>query len=258
MKTHLYLSLIPEALIASMLPPEKFGAYLAVGTRKRTHGEAIFFEVDQSFQSKFFKLNDLEKRCAPHADGQPKHTLYISVYRTLEHVPLDALKELYLTTMDGRVLQLSKKTELKPPSGELYLYQELAPVTPMIASNLEPKAFCRFVSDAKNSVFVPKLAFFDLNIGSLADDPLNASADELPYKNLDHLRDCLYGLLEHPDKPTKTVIRSLHCEILYRTVKTGFYVGDQTGILFYPFPDVEEMEQTHHAWWRSANTVTVE
>lgn len=258
METHLYLSLIPEALVASMLPPEKFGNYLAVGTRKRTHGEAIFFELDRNFQSKFFKLDDLEKRCTPHADGQPKHSLYIAVYRVLEHIPLDALKELYLTTMDGRVLPLSQKAALMPASSELYLYQELAPVTPMIASNLDPASFCRFVTDAKNSVFVPKLAFFDLSIGVLAEDPQNASADELPYKNLAHLRDCLYGLLEHPEKPTKTVIRSLHCEILYRTIKTGFYVGDQNGILYYPFPAVEEMEQLHHAWWRSANAVTLE
>ena len=29
--TKLYLSMIPEALVASMLPPEEFGRYLAVG-----------------------------------------------------------------------------------------------------------------------------------------------------------------------------------------------------------------------------------
>lgn len=43
MKRYLYLSLLPEALIASMLPPEEFGNYLAVGTKKRTRGQAIFF-----------------------------------------------------------------------------------------------------------------------------------------------------------------------------------------------------------------------
>jgi hypothetical protein len=32
--------LIPEALIASMLPPVDFGTYLAVGTKKRTSGDA--------------------------------------------------------------------------------------------------------------------------------------------------------------------------------------------------------------------------
>ncbi len=39
---HLYLSLMPEALIASMLSPEEFGAYYAVGTEKKSSGQAIF------------------------------------------------------------------------------------------------------------------------------------------------------------------------------------------------------------------------
>ena len=30
MAVHLYFSLIPEALIASMLPPEEFGQYLSL------------------------------------------------------------------------------------------------------------------------------------------------------------------------------------------------------------------------------------
>ncbi len=258
MKIYMYLSLIPEALIASMLPPEKFGAYLAVGTRKRTRGEAVFFQVDSALKSDYFKLDDLDKRCAPHADGQPKRSVYVSIYRVLEYVPLNALKDLYLVTMDGRVLQLPKSTTSAQSSEDLHLYQELAPVTPLIASNLDPLSFCRYITDSKNSVFVPKLAFFDLYIGGLAEDPLNASADELPYKNLDHLRDCLYGLLENPEKPTKTVIRSLHCEILYRTVQSGFFIGDQNDFLYYPFPSIDELEEKHHAWWRSANTVLME
>jgi len=40
--THIYPSLIPQALIASMLEPEDFGRYYAVGTRVHARGEAIF------------------------------------------------------------------------------------------------------------------------------------------------------------------------------------------------------------------------
>ncbi len=54
MTVHLYLSLIPEALIASMLSPEEFGAYYAVGTQKKSRGQAIFFEIDPKFRSDFF------------------------------------------------------------------------------------------------------------------------------------------------------------------------------------------------------------
>ncbi len=43
---YIYLSITPESLIGSMLPPDEFGAYLATGTKKRNKGQAIFFELD--------------------------------------------------------------------------------------------------------------------------------------------------------------------------------------------------------------------
>jgi len=38
MTVHLYFSLIPEALIASMLPPEQFGQYYATGHKYKSKG----------------------------------------------------------------------------------------------------------------------------------------------------------------------------------------------------------------------------
>ena len=58
MTVHLYLSLIPEALIASMLSPEEFGAYYAVGTQKKSRGQAIFFEIDPKFHNDFFNIKE--------------------------------------------------------------------------------------------------------------------------------------------------------------------------------------------------------
>ena len=42
MKKYYYLVATPESLIASHLEPKEFGNYLAVGTKKRTRGQAIF------------------------------------------------------------------------------------------------------------------------------------------------------------------------------------------------------------------------
>ena len=47
-QTYLYLSLIPQGLIASMLDPEAFGTFYSVGTRVHSRGESIFFEVDRN------------------------------------------------------------------------------------------------------------------------------------------------------------------------------------------------------------------
>ncbi len=255
MQVYLYLSLIPEALIASMLPPHEFGSYLAVGTRKRTRGEAIFLQVDRSFKSKYFRLQDIEERCLPHENGDPKHSVYISIYRVLENVPLDALQNLYLTTDDGRVLELEQQSFELESEGDLHLYQEVAPVNPLIASNLSPYKFCEFITNEDNPIFVPKIAFFDLSLKGLADDPENAPSEDLPYPNMDHLRACLKSLQEKPEKNTKTVIRYMHQDILYRTIQNGFFIGDNKKCLFYPFPSEQEMESKHHEWWRSATIV---
>ena len=82
-----YLSLIPEALIASMLPPPEFGSYLAVGTQKRTRGQALFFSLN-GLKRVPFDLKGAESKCVPHPNGEPKHSVYVTVYRVLEQMPL--------------------------------------------------------------------------------------------------------------------------------------------------------------------------
>ena len=141
MTVHLYLSLIPEALIASMLEPEEFGNYYAVGTKKKTSGQAIFFEVDPNFESTYFKIKESMARCVPHEDGSPKASIYISIYRVLEHVPVSALVKLYLVTQDGRALGLDPSTEIPSMDEGLHLYKEIAPVSPLVASRLNPIEF---------------------------------------------------------------------------------------------------------------------
>jgi len=255
MKTYLYLSLMPESLIASNLPPEEFGNYFAVGTKKRTRGQAMFFEVDPNFESEFFPLKDIEAKCIPHPDGTPKRSVYLSIYRVLEHLPLAQLKKLYLVTDDGRVLGLDKAQYIPSEEKELHLYQQLCPVTPRVASRLDAIDFCRFITDTNKNVSVPKLIFVELILDDLAKDPVHAKTNNIPYPNIDHLRDCLIGLQERRDKTTKTVIRYLQGDILYRTCKNGFFVGDQNEFYYYPFPSKEELEEKYHSWWRSALTI---
>jgi hypothetical protein len=98
MDTYLYLSLVPEALIASQLPPDKFGQYYATGHAYRSKGQALFFEVDLAFRSDFFDIDQALAHCVAHPDGRPKNSVYVSTYRVIEHVPARALGQLYLTT----------------------------------------------------------------------------------------------------------------------------------------------------------------
>ena len=86
--TYLYMSLIPQALIASMLEPAEFGRYFAVGTRVHSRGEAIFFEVDPSLlPAGEFPLGLIAQRCVAKPDGRPKKSVYLGIYRVLSRVP---------------------------------------------------------------------------------------------------------------------------------------------------------------------------
>lgn len=256
MDTYLYLSLIPESLVASMLEPEKFGTYLATGTQKRSRGQAIYFDLKNDFQSDDFDLASVPRRCVAHPDGRPKHSVYLAIYRVLEHIPLSAVQSLWLATKDGRVLQLKQSRGSLPKVEERYhLYQELCPVNSLIASTLAPQSFAKFITEPSRPVFVPRICFVDFELADLADNPLEGQAKDLPYPHLDHLRDCLIQLHNGRDKHTKTVNRIQPQELMYRCIKSGFYLGDQSLLLYFPFPSHEELDSRYHEWWRSANVI---
>jgi hypothetical protein len=253
MKKFIYLTATPEALIASMLPPEEFGAYLSTGTKKRNKGQAIFFEVDLDQIENLIDMESLNRRCVVKADGKPKSSVYLSVYRVLELIPLAALKSLYLTTDHGYTLELKKTLHdhSKEIKGNLHLFQELLPVTPLVATELTPSVFLKRLTDGSIPIVLPKLFFVDLKLGELATNPLKGSAEYLPYSNIGHLRDCLEILKGEYEKHMKTVQRIFSGSLLYRTVESGFYVGSKDEIFFYPYPEMAELENINYEFFRS-------
>jgi hypothetical protein len=253
MAVHLYLSMIPEALIASMLPPNEFGTYFAVGTQKKARGEAMYFAVDRNFSSDFFPMSEIDARCVPHANGEPKHSVYLSVYRALEHVPFSSIGNLYLTTRDGRVLEIEASKTIPAVEHRYRLYQEICPVDPRVVSKLDPARFAAFLTDRKKSFHVPRIFFADLRLDELAEDPAQAKAGDLPYPNIDHLRSCLAELKDVPEKLSKTVDRIAPVGFPYRTVDTGFYLGGEGTVRFYPMPSQSDLQTKHYIWWRSAS-----
>lgn len=250
MTVHLYLSLVPEALIASMLDPEEFGVYYAVGTEKKSRGQAIFFEIDPAYRNDFFAIEEGVQRCVPHEDGTPKSSIYISVYRVLENISMDAVLALYLTTQDGRTLKLNPSSDIPAPTSRLHLYQEIAPVSPLVCSTLDPvKFYDLIVRNPASLLTLPAICFVDLRLGELAEDPMGGAVGDLPYDNIDHLREVLASM---KTKHTKMVDRTHSATLAYRTIKTGVYVGNKDKLLFFPIPTQEELKAHHYNWWRSA------
>ena len=240
-----------EALVASHLDPEAFGRYMAIGTQKNTKGNVLFFEIDPRLQSSHFRLHDIAERCAPHADGSPKRSKYISIYRVMEHLALEDFRTLYLVTADGRVLGLDAAPhEVSREESGPNLYQELCPVSPMVVSDLAPSRFAQFLSDPENPVSVPRLLFADMLIDR---DETGRLAGYLPYDDPAHIIDCVNELRQGGDKRTKTVSRAPRMHGFFRTLRRGFFLGDQQGLKHYPFPERRVLEVEHASWWRSAS-----
>jgi len=252
MDKYYYLLITPESLIGSNLPPMEFGNYLCVGTKKRIRSQNIYFELDPE-KLKNLPEKYIEENLVPYADGEPKRSVYLSIYRVLEKTPLAALKNLYLATDDGKVLELKSSEYTEVESDESHLYQQFNPITTQVASKLLPNEFVEFLTDSSKPVSAPKVFFTELLLNKLANDP-NAPIHNLPYANPDHLRDCLIKLNTTEGKLTKTVLRFMQGDLSYRTIKTGFFIGEKDRYLFYPFPSVEELEANHYSWWRSALT----
>jgi hypothetical protein len=254
MQQHLYLSLMPEALIASMLEPEDFGNYYAVGNAGTGQGEAVFLEVDPAFRDGGFPIDAALSRCVPHKNGEPKHTVYISAYRVLERLPLSALGRLYLVTRDGRSLALDRASA--PPADEsgLHLYHELAPTRPVVVSSLGPRGFFELIIGKRdNFPALPAIAFAELGLGELASDPENGGVGDLPYENIRHLRAVLAALKEKAIA-AKIFERCGPPSFSFRMIKNGLYLGRaQEGLAFYQFPGAAALKAAHRDWWRSAN-----
>ena len=249
MKKFYYLVATPESIIVSHLNPFEFGNYLAVGTKKQTHGQAVFFEFAPD-QTKL-PQDYINLKMKAYDDGEPKRSVYLSIYRCFENIPLKAFRNLYLVTDDGKVLEIKTHDFVAKKTDEVHLYQQLVPITTRVASKLPPLDFLRILTDLNNPVSAPKICMVDLQLNELVSNP-NAPLSNLPYPNPDHLRECIKKLKDTPGRQTKTVLRFLRDDLPYRTIKTGFFVGDKEHYLFYPFPSAKELEGKHYTWWRSA------
>ncbi len=255
MKQYLYLSLVPEALIVSMLDPKEFAAYYATGTQSKVQGQALLIEVDPGFRTESLPIDKSLARSVPHKDGSPKRSVYVSVYRVLERIPLSAMGTLQLVTRDGRSLGIDKKAVPSAPAENgLHLYHELAPTHPAVVSTLDPTNFFDLLM-GRSAGFegLPDLAFLELRPGALAQDPVNGDTGDLPYENMPHLRNCLAGL-KNKTIGSKIFDRSNPGLFPYRTLKTGVFVGNaKEGLSLYPLPPMAELKEKHFEWYRSAN-----
>ena len=106
-------------------------------------------------------------------------------------------------------------------------------------------------------IHLPAISFVELRLGELATDPEFGNLPDLPYAHVQHLRECLLEVQEK-EVQTKMVNRVQSPQFLYRTVESGLYIGDATGLLFFPLPSREQLRNNYYRWWRSANASFIE
>ncbi len=253
MNIYYYLTVFPmEALIASQLDPTSFGSYMATGTKKGSAEKLIFIEVEQ-FQSDFFDWEYAAQRCMPHQNGDPKASVYLSVYRTLEHTPLTVLKSLFLTTQDGRTLELPR-CKYTPPVHErkYFIYKELCPLNLLVVSSLDPLQFPQFLTTGESKVWVPKLIFTDLKQALFKDSDYTGHIGLCLRGKKEHFEECLREIVTTPAKPNKILDRSHLESFSYQVIENGLYIGDGEHLVFYKMKSEAELRSDHRDWAKSA------
>lgn len=252
MKTRYYLSVFPlEALIASQLEPEQFGRYMSTGKKNGSFERIIFIEIEGEV-GEAFDWEYARRRCVAHGDGSPKNSVWMSVYRALERVEMDQFRSLFITTADGRSLEIQPTVlDSEVEQQNYYVYQELCPIAPMVVSGLNPVQFAAFMTDKTQAVGVPTLVFADIRALEL--DSLRDASDTGPIydKNLVHLRECIQQIRSNPEKNNKNVERSFQ-SFAYNIIDRGIYVGDTETVIFYPMPSRDELRRHNYDWGRSA------
>ncbi len=252
MEKYYYLSVYPvEALIASQLPPEEFGRYMAIGKKYGSHEKIMFIEVEGGF-GKYFDWKYADQQCVPHEDGSPKNSVWLGVYRVLEHVPVSVMKSLYLVTPDGRTLELPREDYSGDGDRrEFYVYQELCPITPLVASRLTPKEFCAHLTDGSNKIWVPQVVFSDLKVIDFENPAATGNIGPTYDRNLNHLRECVKAVTGGSAKPNKNVERSM-MSFSYQIINSGVYVGSTNEMVFYRMKNLDEIRRENYGWGRSA------
>ena len=165
--TSVYDRLLINALVASQLSADAFAEHYTIGSAKHSHGKVLFAEVDINFRNPYFDIDHYLSLTVPHPDGKPKKTKFISSYGVLEHVDLKSLKQLYLVTPNGKALALSAKpySAVSDP-GKVRIYQEITPLTNLVASTLDERTFARHITSKQNQKGAPRSASRSMSLTS--------------------------------------------------------------------------------------------
>ncbi len=256
-ENRLYQILYPnQALVASQLSPGDFARHYLIGSIRHYSGKLVFAEIDIGFRHPYFNIEVILKHMVPHADGTPKRTKFICSYRVMEHMDFDAIKNLYLTTSEAHVLELSPGPYDKVhQSGFLRTYAEIAPLLMLVLSPLSMPDFGRYITEPGNAKGCPKLFYtqIDLNVEEFLAAFESNPFTQAPFVFLhpSKLRDAILGMRIVPEKKSKGL--SLFCpldQVSFKRIRHGFMFTSQDKFKFFPMPSLHDIEEKNFKFWQ--------
>lgn len=255
---YLYAILYPNhALVGSQLNPEQFAKHYTSGSTRSFNGKVIFARVNLQFRHPYFDIDSIIEEIRPHEDGRPKATKFIRSYRVLEHLDFDAIENLYLTSADGHVLELSPAPYVnthKP--GFVRLFAEIVPMRMLVLSTYDFAQFSKYITDPANRKGAPKVFYsqIDFDIPEFIKEYQRNPFIRPPVESIhpSSLRDGYNELMQHADKHTKGLCLDSEMDrIPYKLIRHGFMFASAEKNLFFPFPSSQEIEKANFKFWRS-------
>jgi len=241
-----------EALIASQLEPKKFASYMALGARKGSAEQLIFMTVEPECNDSIDWKHALT-HCIPHRDGKLKNSVYLSVYRVVEHIPLEALGTCYLVTKDGLSLAIEKQDYIKTNNNDPFsLYQEICPVSPLAVSSFSPEDFAEHILNGSGKISLPAMMFADIRVIDFDDMENSGNVGGFYDHNIEHLKECLTEVQKKDGKKTKIVDRSYSSRFSYQVIGKGIFAARADKMVYYPMPSRDELKKIDYDWGRSA------
>ncbi len=255
---HLYAIMWPNhALVASNLGPKEFGNHYTIGSSRYFHGQVVFAEVDANYRNDYFEIERYMAEVVPKPDGSPKRTKFISTYRVLEHLDVAAFRNLYITSVEGKVLSLQQAPyERKHGPGFIRTFQEICPLNAIVLSYMTPVEFGEYITDPHQAKSAPKVFFtqIDLNIdeylSTLEANPFHSSP--IPNVHPQKLRDQILEIRGNPGKKIKGIsLDSAFGRMPFLSLRSGFWLAAGKELIYWPIPDHDTLEREHYDWLRS-------
>lgn len=257
-KPHLYMVCYPiEALVLSHYEPKGFVQRFSYGSTSYHSGKLMFAEIDINYRHPYFKLDEALESLKPHPDGTPKASKYVSNYRVLEHIDVDAVKTLYLVNADGTGYPLfpGEYKEDATDSG-LHIYAEVTPLSMITLSTYNLREFGHWFTVDNEFLKVPRLLYlelaldFDVFLSSFEKNPFAPPPIEGVHPS--KLRDAILDLRSRPEKHAKGLTLDMALtKQSYRSIKGGIMLMDGEKEKYFVMPPLKEIEEKDLRFYRS-------